>query len=125
MKLLITLFFILNAHAAAASDQYHCEIKYNLQTVYTTSFSIADSQTVFFSSDSLEMTLHRQPNQRMMLEIYDRETPARLYSYGVLREEADVIGLSTWNRDAIMDVLCGLESPKSGTSRSLTTPRLP
>lgn len=96
-------FFSLNSNAANLS----CEIKLNNGKTLRTSVSTILNKKMFVGElESLRSFVTEKPNNFFSLEVFLGGYEARVYSEGFLRNIGEVLNLSYWSREVLLDLQC-------------------
>ena len=99
----------------AYSKLVNCEIKFNLDTVSTTTVTTVPNQKIVIDDiDQAAAYITEETNGQFTLEAYLPDFDARIYGQGNLVNAGDKISASIWGRAAIVDITCSLPSSKTG-----------
>lgn len=108
MKTLLLFASLLTLSSAGAAT-FDCQVKYNYETVFVTSFELETMKSKKFGTfEEFEFTL-KDLGAKFELELYNSLEPSRTYAVGDLTKSSE-LGLIIWNRSKLMEVSCQKEN---------------
>lgn len=96
--------------SGAFAQDLNCEVKMNTVKIWRAQVSVSENESLRLGDfEGFRIYLHNRGAKQSELEVYDGELTQRIYAKGSLQSDEDLLSLSLWKREALLDVQCHKE----------------
>jgi hypothetical protein len=110
-KIFLVLFFL---SLSTEATELNCEIQVNSKVIQQSRISSSANEKVLVGKNSYTSAyITEKENHMFQLEAFLPDYEARVYAQGVLNKSSDLLSLSLWGRDSLIEITCGQQSKNS------------